>query len=74
MPYFAYFHSIMSYGIIFWGNSSYANKIFKLQKTVMRLITGVGNRDSGRELFKNHKILALVLQYIYSVVIFIIEI
>jgi hypothetical protein len=22
----------MSYGIIFWGNSSHSNKIFKLQK------------------------------------------
>jgi hypothetical protein len=26
MTYFAYFHSIMSYGIIFWGNSSYSIK------------------------------------------------
>jgi hypothetical protein len=63
----------MSYGIIFWGNSGYANKIFRLQKRVVRIITGVGNRDSCRELFKNLKILTLVSQYIYSVVIFIIE-
>ena len=73
MSYFAYFHSIMSYGIIFWGNSCYANKIFKLQKGAVRIITGVGIRDSCRELFKNLKILTLVLQYIYSMVVFIIE-
>jgi hypothetical protein len=73
MSYFAYFHSIMSYGFIFWGNSSYGNRIFKLQKRVIRIITGVGNRDSCRELFKNVKILTLVSQYIYSLVIFIIE-
>jgi len=30
--YFAYIHSIMSYGIIFWGNQPYSEKIFKIQK------------------------------------------
>jgi hypothetical protein len=29
---FAYFHSIMKYGIIFWGNSSNSRKIFTLKK------------------------------------------
>jgi hypothetical protein len=32
LTYFANVHSIISYGIILWGNSSYANKVFKLQK------------------------------------------
>jgi hypothetical protein len=26
--YFAYFHTIMKYGIMLWGNSSYSKKIF----------------------------------------------
>jgi len=30
--YFAHIHSIISYGIIFWGNFSYANKVFILEK------------------------------------------
>jgi len=30
--YFAHIHSIINYGIIFWGSSSYANKVFILQK------------------------------------------
>jgi hypothetical protein len=30
MIYFAYFHSIMSYGIIFWGNQSYSDRIFNI--------------------------------------------
>jgi len=27
-----FFHSIMEYGLIFWGNSSYSCKIFRLWK------------------------------------------
>jgi len=30
--YFSYFHSVMSYGIIFWGNSHLSNNIFRIQK------------------------------------------
>jgi hypothetical protein len=29
---YAYFHSIMNYGIIFWGSSSYSINIFRLKK------------------------------------------
>jgi hypothetical protein len=32
LMYFANVHSIISYGIIFWGDSSCANKVFILQK------------------------------------------
>jgi hypothetical protein len=32
MVYFAYIHSIISFGIIFGGNKPYSEKIFKLQK------------------------------------------
>jgi hypothetical protein len=37
---FAYFHSIASYGIIFWGNSSNSRKIFTLQKRIIRIMEG----------------------------------
>ena len=37
MVYFSYFHSIMTYGIIFWGNSRYSDIIFKLQKRAIRI-------------------------------------
>jgi hypothetical protein len=43
--YFAYFHSIMKYGIIFWGNASYSKKIFTLQKKIVRLMAGAKPRD-----------------------------
>ena len=50
--YFVYVHSVMSYGIIFWRNQPYSQKIFKIQKKVIRVITNSGARDSCRELFK----------------------
>jgi hypothetical protein len=31
MVYFSYFHSIMTYGLVFWGNSPYSIHIFRLQ-------------------------------------------
>jgi hypothetical protein len=34
MVYFAYVHSIMSYGIIFWGSSTYSSLLFKIQKRI----------------------------------------
>ena len=32
MIYYSYFHTVMSYGKIFWGNSCHSSNIFKLQK------------------------------------------
>jgi len=57
MVYFAYVHSVMSYGIIFGGNQPYSEKIFKIQKRVIRIITNSRMRDSCRELFQTLEIL-----------------
>jgi hypothetical protein len=46
----------MSYGIMFWANSSHSYVIFKMQKRVTRTIRGYGYRDCCRELFKQLKI------------------
>jgi hypothetical protein len=46
MVYCAYFHSILSYGKIFWGNSTDKIKIFKMKKKAIRIITGNKNKDS----------------------------
>jgi hypothetical protein len=61
-----YFHSIMNYGLIFWGNSSYSNSIFTLQKRIIRIIMGTGTRDSCRELFKILKVFTTAIS-VYTV-------
>jgi hypothetical protein len=66
MIYFAHIHSLLSYGIILWGNSSYAKKVFIIQKKSMRIITNSKPRDSCRPLFKKLKIMTMFSQYIYS--------
>jgi len=66
MVYYAFFHSVMSYVLIFWGNSTDSQCVFKLQKKAIRIIMGAKNNDSCREFFKLLKILPLFAQYIYS--------
>jgi len=69
--YFSYFHSSLSYGIIFWGNSAYSSNIFKTQKRIIRIIMNARNRDSCHQLFKNLKILPLKSQYIFPLLLFV---
>ena len=70
--YFAHIHSIVSYGI-FWGSSSYANKVFILQMKIIRIITNTKSGDSCREVFKNMEIMTLYSQYMYSFILYIVN-
>jgi len=70
MVYFAYIHSIISYGIILRGNQPLSDRIFKIPKRLIRIIMSSRTRHSSRELFKKLEILPLYSQYIYSVSIF----
>jgi len=71
MIYFSYVHSVMSYGIIFGGNSHHSNSIFNIQKRIIRLITNTGSRVSCRQLFKQLQILSLPSQYIFYLLVFV---
>jgi len=66
--YFSYVHSIVSYGIIFWGNSSHNDEIFKIQK---RIITNSSKNVSSQQLFKQFNILPIQSQYMFSVLLFV---
>jgi hypothetical protein len=69
--YYSYFHSLVTYGLIFWGNSSYS--LSRLQKKAVRIIMRSRPRDSCRELFKHVRILPLQSQYILSLLLFIVD-
>jgi hypothetical protein len=71
--YFSYFHSIVTYGIIFWGNSVHSQYNFKIQKRMIRLTTNLGVRDSCRCVFKELEILPLYSQYLYSLLMFVVK-
>jgi len=71
--YYAYVHSLVSYSIIFWGNSTHSMEIVKIQKRVIRIITKSSSRASCRQLFKQLEILPLQSQYIFSTLLFVIK-
>jgi hypothetical protein len=56
----------MTYGIIFWGNSSFSTQIFRIQKRIITIMSGLRPRDSCRETFKDWGFLPLQSQYIFS--------
>lgn len=69
---FAYFHSIVKYAEIFWGNSVNI-KVFSLQKRILKVMMGLGLRCSCRELFKKLSILPVPHLYMLSLMTFIVD-
>ena len=66
MIYFAYFHTIMEYGIIFWAVSVESKRIFQQQQRIIRIMTVSTSRISCRTFFWKLEILTLTSQYILS--------
>lgn len=71
--YFAHFESILRYGILLWGNSSYLNyiRVFRIQKKALRIIANVDYRHTCRNLFKQMSIMTLASLYIYEAVLYV---
>jgi hypothetical protein len=49
--YFAHIHSVVEYGVIFWGNSSNIGHVYLLQKKVIRIMVGASSRCSCGSFF-----------------------
>jgi hypothetical protein len=64
---------MMSYGLVFWGNSYHSNTVFKVQKRIIRIMVGIRGRESCREYFRKLKLLPLQSQYIYLLLLFVIN-
>jgi hypothetical protein len=69
----AYFHPLMRYATVFWGNSSEAKNIFLLQTKTIRIIMGMKHRESCRAAFIKLNILTLAFQYNLSLMSFMIN-
>jgi len=69
--YFSYVHSVVSYGIMFWGNLCHSDIIFKFPKRIIRIISNSGSRDSCHQLFKQLQIFSLQSQHIFSLLVFV---
>jgi hypothetical protein len=69
--YFAYMHSSLNYGILFWGNIRNLKKVFKQQKRAIRLIANISSTTSCKPYFKKLKFMTLPCMYIYEIVLYI---
>ena len=69
--YFTKFHSLLRFGILFWGGAGgeLTTRILRILKRVIRSMLGVGPRTSCRQLELN--ILTLVSLYILEVICYI---
>jgi hypothetical protein len=73
MIYYSYVRSIITYSIIFCGNSPHNTDIFQIQKRIIRIMTKSMNRVSWRQVFKWLEIQHLQSQYIFSVLLFVVK-
>lgn len=69
--YHAEFLSRVRYGLLFWGSSRHFNRIFVIQKKVLRNIVGASNHQSCRPIFKKLQLLPLICIYISELVIYV---
>ena len=68
--YFACIQSIISYGILFWGASSGAIRVFRAQKRILRVIYKLHPRTSCKPYFSGMGILTAPSLYFQSLVLF----
>ena len=68
--YFAFFQSIISYGIVLWGNCSHTHEILLLQKKVLRVITNSDKYTHCKSLFIKLKVLTVINLYIYNALLY----
>lgn len=57
--YYALVYPILLYNIILWGRAAEVNRIFLIQKRIIRLIFGLKHLETCRPAFKNNSILTL---------------
>lgn len=69
--YHGYVASTLRYGIIFWGNCSNREIIFKSQKRCLRAMCKLKSTDTCKPYFKELKLLTFPSMYIFEVALFV---
>lgn len=69
LAYFGLVQSVLSYGIIYWGNAAHIDKAFIMQKKVLRCMMGLHPHTSCRKFFIDLSILTLPSLYVYCLVL-----
>lgn len=68
--YYSLVYSHISYNIEVWGSSIDFNRVFVLQKRILRLIFGLNSQASCRPYFVEHRILTAPCIYIYRCLLY----
>lgn len=71
LSYHAHVAAILRYGVIFWGNGSESNTVFKAQKKCVRAMFNVRIPNSCQPFFKQNNILTMPCIYIYEISLFV---
>jgi hypothetical protein len=69
--YHAYVTATLRYGIIFWGNSTDRDIIFKAQKKCLRSVCGLKPTDSCKSYFIEFKILTFPCLYVFEMAMYV---
>lgn len=69
--YYAYIHSLLSYGIVLWGNSPLLTRLFLLQKKAVRIVSRAQYNAHCKPLFSSLNILTLSSLYLFNLLLFI---
>lgn len=68
--YYSMVYSHMAYNIIVWGRAVGINRLFIMQKRIIRLIFNLKRDDSCKPIFGRHGIMTLPCVYIYKCAIY----
>lgn len=63
--------SVLRYGVIFWGNCSERERVFRAQKYCIRSMTGINSTDSCIPMFKSLNLLTFPSLYILEMALFV---
>lgn len=69
--YFALAYPHLKYLVLYWGTSAYAQRIFILQKRIIRLIFSLNPLESCRPVFLNKKIFTFYSILIYEAALYV---